>query len=377
MFMADLEGGGAERMMVSLAAGLEARGVRVDLLLADARGPYLSQLPKGMNVIDLASRGVLRAVPGLARYLRKARPQLLITTLHHSSLAALAARGLARTDVPLILRESNTPSQRARTPLRPKRWLTFELMRLLYSRCDGVIAVSRGVAADTERFYRLPPEKVEVLYNPVVTAEIDRLAQEEPGHPWLSGDGPPVILGIGRLQPQKDFSTLLRAFANVRSRRSAKLLILGEGPERDQLLELAAELGVADDVDLPGFVNNPFAYLSRASLFVLSSRWEGLPGVLIQALACGCPVVSTDCPSGPDEVLEGGRLGSLVNVGDSAGMAAAIERTMAAPPNPDLLKARSLDFSQSRVVEGYIEYFERQLMKRAAHRGEPSVMGTG
>jgi glycosyltransferase involved in cell wall biosynthesis len=174
----------------------------------------------------------------------------------------------------------------------------------------------------------IPIQKVHVIYNPVVSPELYEKADAPLEHPWFRSNQPPVILGVGRHRPQKGFDTLLRAFARVRQETPARLVILGEGPERPNLERLASELGVAADVDMPGFDPNPFRYMRRAGVFVLSSRYEGLPNVLIQALACGCPVVSTDCPSGPSEILDGGRYGALVPVDDVEAMAGAIVRAL-------------------------------------------------
>jgi glycosyltransferase involved in cell wall biosynthesis len=191
--------------------------------------------------------------------------------------------------------------------------------------------VSEGVKDDLARAGRLSLEQIRVVPNPVVTSELFEMAAVPIDHPWFVEGAPPVILGIGRLTTQKDFGTLIRAFAEVRGQREARLMILGEGSERPALERLARELGVRDDVVLPGFVDNPFAFLKRAALFVLSSTYEGLPGVLIQALACGTPVVSTDCDSGPREILDGGRLGILVPVGDLDALANGIREALDHP----------------------------------------------
>jgi glycosyltransferase involved in cell wall biosynthesis len=360
IFLADLQGGGAERMMVNLAAGLVERGVKVDLVLAKAVGPYLSQVPDAVRVVRLDSRGVLAAVPKLTLYLARERPQLMVTTLRHASVIALIARRLSRTGTPVFIREANTPSKKLAVK-RPKPWLVGQLIRRLYSQADGVIAVSEGVAEDIRKHFGIPGEKLAVLYNPVVTPDLEERARADLRHAWFEPGQPPVVLAAGRLHPQKDFPTLIRAFARLRQRTAARLLILGEGDERPRLERLVRELGLSSQVGLPGFVDNPFAYMARAGVFVLSSRWEGLPGVLIQALACGCPVVSTDCESGPAEVLERGKFGELVSVGDEAALAGAIERTLAHPPCRERLRSRSQRYSQETVVGEYIQFFASRL----------------
>jgi glycosyltransferase involved in cell wall biosynthesis len=195
------------------------------------------------------------------------------------------------------------------------------------------------------RITRLPKERVATIHNPVFRSDITLLSSERLDHPWLVQRDIPVVVGAGKLKPQKDFKTLLRAFAIVRQQRPVKLIICGEGRERDSLMGLARELGIETDVDLIGSVRNLYAVLARASVFVLSSAWEGLPNVLIEALACGCPVVSTDCPSGPAEILDNGAFGRLVPVGDAIRMADAIRQTLEAPPTKEGMVARAKCFS--------------------------------
>jgi glycosyltransferase involved in cell wall biosynthesis len=207
------------------------------------------------------------------------------------------------------------------------RILTTWLIARGFPRAHAIVAPSQGAAENLARVTGIPRDSIEVIDNPVVSASLISKSRLPTDHHWLAGNIP-VVIGIGRLTRQKDFATLLRAFAVVRRQRPARLIILGEGEDRPALADLAMNLGIADDVDLPGFVANPYAILSRAALFVLSSRWEGLPGVLIEALACGTKVVATDCPSGPREILDNGAYGQLVPVGDDKAMAVAILRAI-------------------------------------------------
>jgi glycosyltransferase involved in cell wall biosynthesis len=234
-----------------------------------------------------------------------------------------------------------------------------------YPFADAVVAVSSELADDLSAVAGLPRGLIRTVYNPVVGPELPALAAEPAGHPWLRPGGPPVVLGAGRLVEQKDFPTLLRAFALVRRERPARLVILGEGPAgaREGLAALAAGLGVAADLDLPGFVANPYAYMARAAAFALSSLHEGLPGVLIQALACGCPVVSTDCPSGPREILDGGRYGRLVPVGDHEALARAILACLDDPSGREERVARAAAFGLERAVDRYLELIGRPAAK--------------
>ena len=352
LYIPNLKGGGAERMMVNLSEGFAKRGVKVDLVLAEAKGPYLSHVPPEVNVVDLASSGVMSSLPKLVRYLRREKPKTLLVTLNHAAVAAILAVKLAGTDTRVFARVSNMMFQG--TVQSPRVKLLRSAVRHLFPRATGLIGVSKGVADDIERFTGAPPEKIHAIYNPVVTDELKRQARASLEHPWFSKGSPPVLLAAGRFTGQKDYPNMIRAFAKVRAERPARLMILGEGKQRAELEALIAELGVADDVALPGFVDNPFMYMSRASLFVLASKWEGLPGVLIQAMACGCPVVSTDCPSGPREILEGGKYGPLVEVGDVQGLADAILRTLESSVPSAELKARAADFSLESICDEYL-----------------------
>lgn len=355
LYLPNLDGGGAERMMANLASGFAKRGFITDLVLAEARGPYLEQLAPEVNVVDLKSSGVAASLPRLVHYLRQHQPEALLATLNHASVVALLACRLARAPVRTVIRESNMLFPYQTTALR-QRFLKASV-RLFYPLASAHVAVSQGVADDLQNFAKLNPKKIYTIYNPVVTASLLERARLVPEHPWLSADraGPPVLLGVGRLAGQKDFATLIRAFAAVRQVQAARLIILGEGERRSDLEALAANLGVAEDVSLPGFVDNPFAFMAHADTFVLSSRFEGLPGALIQAMACGCKVVSTDCPSGPAEILKGGQLAPLVRVGDSEALAQAILKTLNEPTARPELIGRALDFSEETIIPQYLK----------------------
>jgi glycosyltransferase involved in cell wall biosynthesis len=350
LFLADLAGGGAERMMVNLAGGLAERGVRVDLVLVRAEGAYLGEVPSSVRVVGLGKPTASAAIPALARYLRRERPDALLATLRYVSLSAALAHALAGGRSALFVREATTPSSRVGEARGLKSRVVDLGMRWAYQRAEGVLAVSEGVAADLLRTQGVPPEKLTVVHNPVVTPDLAAKAAIDPGHPWFVTGAPPVVLAVGRLEAMKDYPTLIAAFAALRAEREARLVILGEGGQRAKLESLIREHGLQDDVDLPGFVANPFAYMARASVLALTSVREGLPGVLIQALACGCPVVATDCPSGPHEILDGGRFGELVPMGDPAAFAAALRRVLDAPPDPATLRERSEAFRADRVV---------------------------
>jgi len=354
LFLPSLRGGGAERMMINLARGFSEQGLEVDLVLAKAEGPYLSQVPPEVRVIDLDSSRVLTSLPGLVRYLRCERPRTLLSTLDHANIVAIWARKLARVPNRLVVRVANNLSESASNAPSLRGRLMPRLVQKFYPLADTVVAVSQGVANDLTSTAGLQRERIQVIYNPVVTADLFEKARESLEHPWFVPGEPPVILSVGRLTKAKDHPTLIRAFARIRREHSARLMILGEGEDRPNLEALIRELDLEEDVSLPGFVDNPFQYMKRASVFVLSSRWEGLPNTLIQAMAVGTPVVSTDCPSGPAEILEGGQWGRLVPVGDVEEMAAAIIATLNDPNHPDVSK-RAQHFGVEKSVQAYLD----------------------
>lgn len=352
LFIPSLAGGGAERVMILLAGELAKRGFSVDLVLTSARGPYLSRIPAGVRVVDLRAKRIIFSLPALVRYLRKQRPLRLLSFLSPTNCLAVWGVSLARVDTRLILAEHNTASQAlSSTPYRRLRLLP-NIMRWTYPHADGLIANSFGVAEDLARVLKLGREQIHLVYNPVVTPELKAEAAQAVDHPWFYPGEPPVILGAGRLVEQKDFPTLLRAFALVRRRRRARLIIVGTGQGHRTLLNLGTELGVQNDFDLPGFVSDPYAYMARSGVFVLSSQWEGLGMVLIEAMACGTPVVSTDCPHGPYEILDGGSWGRLVPVGSPQSLAEAILATLEERgPDP---RARAEYFSVERATDQYL-----------------------
>lgn len=352
-FLPSLAGGGAERATIDIAAGLARRGLAVDMVLARAEGPFIDLFPEGVRRVDLGGK-VGASLPGLLRYLRRARPGALVSCLFHANAAALAARALLGGKVAVAVRQANDfAAEYAASGFRDRAGMRLERRLLRFA--DAVVANSQAMAETLARDLPRIARRVRFIRAPVVGPDLPRLAAAPAGHPWFDGGGPPVVLSVGRLAPQKGHRTLLHAFAKLRESRPARLAVLGEGPERPALEALARELGIAGDVALPGFRINPFAWMSRASVFALSSSFEGCPNALVQAMACGAPVVSADCPTGPGEILEGGKWGRLVPVGDPAALAAAIRDTLDAPAPPELLKARAGAWSAEASVDRYAE----------------------
>jgi glycosyltransferase involved in cell wall biosynthesis len=342
---------------INLAEGFAGRGVPTDLVAVRAEGEFAGQVPAGVRLVDLDASRVILGVPALATYLRRERPAAVISFMAHAGIVALWARRFSGSSTKVICTLHTSPAQAARNSSMIRNRFMPAMLGAFFPWADEVVAVSHGVAEGLSQTTGLPLSRIRVIYNPVITDEFSALASEAPDHPWFAPGQPPVILGVGRLTPAKDFGTLIRAFAEVRRRSDARLIILGEGQERDGLTALVNELGLADDVALPGFRENALAYMAGAGVFVLSSAWEGLPTVLIEALAAGTRVVSTDCPSGPREILQGGRLGALVPVGDAAALADAIVDTLEKPVGT--LPADALtQFTMDSAVDHYLELVE-------------------
>ena len=354
----DVRGGGAERMMLRIAKGMCDRGRNVDLVLVKAQGEFLNEIPNSVRVIDLNSPSVASAIPSMVRYLRKEGPSAILTALTHMNVAVTTARWLAGSKARLILSERNQISRKASSVRAWRQRFAYAGVRFAYPLADGVTAVSKGVADDLLQFARVEPRKVQVIYNPVFNDDVLARAREDLDHPWFAEGEPPVILAVGRLHHQKGFDVLLDAFAAVLSKRPCRLIVLGEGGERERLERRAQQLGVNVHVEFPGFVKNPYAYMGRAALFVLSSRWEGLPGALIEAMACGCAVVATDCPSGPAEIIENGTQGAIVPVEDAPALAAAMLHALSTPRGTGVDRARR--FNMASAVDAYLGMLEPQ-----------------
>ena len=353
LFAATSGHSGVDRIVANLLPALAGLGLRIDLLNIRGHGPRLDPVPDGVRVVDLGRAHVWPALPALVAYLKRERPRVLLSDKDKVNRAALAARALAGGDTRAFVRLGTTVSHNLASRPWFDRAVQTLSMRSLYRFAAGVLVPSQGVAGDFAAFTGLLRARIHVVPNPVVTPHMQALAAGAPGHPWLTDGGAPVILGVGELSARKDFATLLRAFARLRRQRPCRLLILGEGRRRERLLALAAELGVADDLALPGFVANPYPAMRAAAAFALTSQWEGLGIVLVEALALGTPVVACDCPSGPREVLADGRYGPLVAVGDDAALAAALAGLLDAPPPPALLAEAAAPYTVEASARAY------------------------
>lgn len=330
LFIAQYGAGGVERMLVNTARALAEQGLRTGIALASPEGAYLDELPDAVRRIVIDGN----LVAGLADALTAHKPTVAISGKLGDDRILADARARAGVPTRIHFRVGNPLgyrlSARGLNPLG--RWLKLRELRRLYQRADGFIAVSHGNRADLVRWLHVPTERIQVLPNPVITPEFFDRAAVDPRHPWLGDGEPPVVLSVGGLRSQKDFATLLRAFARVRRERPCRLIILGEGRQRRRLERLAGRLGIGADCDLPGWCRDSHAYMARAAVFALSSRWEGLANVLVEATALGTPTVATDCNYGPREVLQDGRYGELVPPQDPERLAAAIVHALDNPP---------------------------------------------
>ena len=342
---------------MTVADGLARIDHKVDLVLINATGPYVKTVTTNVRLIDLSSQRVIRSVFKLAGYIKEHSPDYIVANLPHVNIASFLAKTISRSKSKLILTEHNTLSQSIANAQTLRGKHLDKLMRLVYPKSDRVVAVSNGVAQDLATTIQFPRRDIQVIYNPVVTPTLLANADSLLCHPWFQPSCPPTILGVGRLTYAKNFQVLLKAFAKIRKELFVRLVILGDGPERANLIQLADNLGVKDDLFMPGFVENPYKYMRNATVFALSSRWEGLPTVLIEALACGTPVISTDCPHGPREILEEGRWGTLVPVNDCNALANALKKSLVNPP-PTIPRDSWLKFTSEYAISGYVELLE-------------------
>jgi len=349
-----LRGGGAERVAVDLSNHFAMCGARVDLLLVRNEGPYAGALRKEVNIVDFDKDRATRCLLPLRRYLRAERPQVMLSFLNHINILAVIAKRLSRVDTRLIVSERNSLVRFREGGLnRVLRSLTA----LFYPMADGIVAVSQEMKLELSRDLGLPDKRIVAIPNPVDTEMIAGLSRHVPSHPWLHDREKPVILAMGRLVAQKNFPVLLRAFHRVWRSHGAKLLVLGEGPLRAKLESQVVDLGIRDHVDLVGFQDNPFGWMAASDVFVSASRYEGFPNALVQAMACGLPVVSTDCPTGPREILEDGRWGRLVPVNDAEALASAIIKTLDDPTPPDV-RTRVKAYQPDQIFRQYAQILQ-------------------
>jgi len=343
---------GVELCVSNLAEALSERGIRVDLIRMRGSSAQVESIGDNLCLYHFNSSNKRDGLKKLKHYVDEHHPDVLLAARGHRDnlIAAALKKDKQYRKLPVMLSMHN--SDYVCLPWYKRMGLIWR-MRTDYARADKIITVSRGLSTAVQQFSGLAADHFTTIYNPIVSDRLYAKADAGVDHAWLT-DTVPLILSIGQLSAQKDFATLLRAFALVRRHQTARLMILGEGEDRMKLQSLAQELGIADDVLLYGFDPNPFRFLKHADLFVLSSAWEGLPTVLIEAMAVGTPLVSTDCPNGPREILDNGKYGELVAVGNSEALAQAMQKVMGRPPPAELLSIGADRFTITRIADEYM-----------------------
>ena len=357
-FLQNLRYGGAQRVTINIANGLTARGYDVDLVVANLEGDFTSDVSDELNVVELAvpsvaGLGVLAGIPRLKAYLESTHPAVLIAGQTHANIAAALAARAAKPRPYVALTEHSAYGRSEGV----KDWLTNALASYVYTLADDIVGVSEGVVESIVENTRITPTNTSVLYNPIDLETVRARSKDPVTHDWLTDPSIRPVVSVSRLETQKNLSLLLRAFETVHERYpDTRLIVVGKGSERDRLDELSRSLGIDDVVAFPGYDDNPYAYRRQSAVFVLSSHYEGLPTVLIEALACGCSIVSTDCPYGPREILVDGEFGRLTPVDDEAALAEAIGATLDNPVDPDRSIERSEHFSMANGIDRYEEY---------------------
>jgi glycosyltransferase involved in cell wall biosynthesis len=354
VFVATSGHSGVDRLIGHLVPAIARRGFPVDVLKIRGHGPHLPKLPSGVRLIDLGTKHVYSSFSALVNYMNHYRPRVMLTDKDRVNRTSLLARRWSRAPLQLVVSSGTTISIDLANRGRFERWLQKYSMRYLYPWADNIIVTSKGVADDMAAYTGLARGLINVIPCPVVPEELFNRRIPPPDHPWFQTNEPPVILGVGELGPRKDFATLLSAFAKLRKNQPCRLVIIGKGKERNRLLTAAKQLGVIEDIDLPGFIPDPYPYMAHAGLLAMTSRWEGLGFVLIEALAVGTPVVSTMCPSGPSEILADGRYGHLVPVGDVDALALALHDTLMKPLPAQILREAARPYEIENSTTAYL-----------------------
>lgn len=348
-FIPSMRGGGAERVFANLANEFSKRNFKVDLVLAQKEGPYLKDISSRVNIVDLKAHRILKSFFPLIEYLKREKPDVLLSTLRHVNIISIVSKIMSRSSTRVIIKQASY------FRLSPNRIIMF-LEKTLFKKANSIIAVSEGVKKSLSEKLLIPEQKIKVIYNPVFNQKILEESNKEVHHPFFQDKKNKIILGVGRLSKEKDFPTLLRAFNSIKT-SSTRLIILGEGQKREELENLVRELKLEEHVSMPGFVDNPYAFMSRVDVFVMSSLHEGLPNVLIEAMACGASIVSADCPGGPFELLDGGKYGRLFPVGNIYKLSEAILESLQHPMDKRILLNRAKNFSIEKAADEYHRLF--------------------
>ena len=359
--------GGVERMTANLAQGLSDAGIKVDFIVHHQAAPYLSGLENKVKFITPPDNNN-RHLSWLVSYLNSSHPDVLMTVKDEAGILAIKAIKRSHAETKFIARTGTALLSRFghRGTNFLKKWLKLYKLKHYFQQADGHIIVALGSRKELHELTQIPEEAIIVIKNPVITPTLLKLQHETIDHPWFAPSRESLIMGMGGFRFQKDFKTLINAFARLHKSRPSRLILMGQGRQKKRLLKLCRELGVEDDVLFPGFTDNPYPWLKRADLFVLSSLWEGSPNVLTEALALGTPVVATDCQSGPREILQDGKYGELVPLGDPQTMSEAMARTLDNPLSSEQLAEAAKDYTLEASTRSYIRAFSHFM---AANQG--------
>ena len=371
LFFVSFSPGGGERAMLELSHALVGDGFDVDMIVINLKGFYIDQVDKRVNIINLNSKRIIFSLPKLISYLRTVKPGVILALEEYTHIIALLGVKLSRVNTRVILRIGNIYSILFKKYKNRRDKVLSFIARIIYRKCDKVIAVSKGVAHDVEKTFSMPQEKIVVINSPKHINEIIVKSKASVEHSWLNDDTKKVIIASGRLREQKDFFTLVKAFNLIKNNNNLRLIIIGDGGDKKELKQLIYKLELSKQVDLVGFIKNPYSYLAKADVFALSSLWEGLPNALLEAAVCGLPIVATDCTAGPREVLapssdfryqmtkgvEEAEFGILVSVGDVPGLARALESLIKDDQMRNKYAQKSLerskDFEAKKILEKY------------------------
>lgn len=359
IYLPNLSGGGAEHVAVRIANELAAQGNQVDLVLAQFKGAYSNEINVKVNVIDFKCsnrHSTIKSLPRLIKYLKKHKPDVLFSTLFRANIIAALAIKLAGTNTKLIVRHPNMLYPEGDHDLSFYSKISKKAAIWAAKQADILVLTSSAMKNELLEYADFKESKIKIISNPVPIDEIQSKAEELSDHEWLDNKKVPVILAVGRLNYQKNFENLIQAFAEIRKQKEGRLVILGEGEERANLEALVKELNIQEFVSMPGFSSNPYSFMSRCDVFVLPSRWEGFPNVLVEAMACGAQVIATDCPGGSAEILENGKYGQLVEVDDIFGLFTAIEKVL----DKSFCTTASVkcnEFHISKVLSSYLQHF--------------------
>lgn len=354
LFIPNLSGGGAERVFVNLAEIFTERGIDVELVVGNAVGE-LAPFVKNINVLDLRSSSVIRSIIPLMRHIQKSKPDILLSGMPHANLAAIIAIKLSRTKCRVIASVHENAFFAFQHISLYEKFILYSL-KFAYFFCNGFTAVSRGLLKSSESYYKesLPQQRTSI-YNPIIkdltSINIAKYI------PQKGNEKPYKIISAGRLSHEKNFRMLINAFSKLEDKRNFTLTIYGEGPERSALEKLISDLQLEELIKLPGYTHNLADELAQSDLFVMTSLWEGFGNVLVEALAAGCQVISSDCESGPREILSDGKYGQLIPVNDVDALVKAINKARSGPKplfDLDMLKP----FTFKSVGDQYIKLFE-------------------